>query len=236
MISVCMATYNGEKYIKEQIDSILPQLGEGDELVISDDSSVDRTVEIVQSYKDKRIKLFTNQKFHSPIFNFEFALKQAKGDIIFLSDQDDVWLPNKVEEMSKCLSNYDLVVSDCSVVDKDLKLIRSSFMNWKSSHEGGRFIKHLYKNPYLGCCMAFRNRLLKSAIPFPSHIAMHDIWLGLMALIGFKVYFLNIPLIKYRRHGNNASPASEKSHYSLSYKISYRAYLIKCLLCRYFFN
>ena len=90
MISVCMATYNGEKYIEEQLKSILSQLGENDEVIVSDDSSTDNTLAIVESFNDVRIKIFPNNKFHSPIFNFENALKQATGDYIFLSDQDDV--------------------------------------------------------------------------------------------------------------------------------------------------
>ena len=99
MISVCIATYNGSKYIKEQIDSILPQLDECDEIIVSDDSSTDNTLSILKSYHDRRIIIFTNQKFNSPIYNFENALKHAKGDIIFLSDQDDIWEFNKVQVM-----------------------------------------------------------------------------------------------------------------------------------------
>lgn len=99
MISVCIATYNGGKYIKEQLDSILFQLGKDDEVIISDDSSTDDTLSILESYHDERIVILTNQKFHSPVYNFENALKSAKGDFIFLSDQDDIWEPTKVEVM-----------------------------------------------------------------------------------------------------------------------------------------
>lgn len=100
MISVCMATYNGEKYIKEQIDSILKQLGSDDELVISDDGSSDGTIDIILGYHDPRIHLYKGS-FHSPAFNFENALKNATGDFIFLSDQDDIWYDNKVPEILK---------------------------------------------------------------------------------------------------------------------------------------
>ena len=102
MISVCMATHNGGKYIKEQIDSILVQISNEDELIISDDSSTDDTVEIIKKIKDKRIKLFENNKFFSPNLNFENALLHSKGDIIFLSDQDDIWKKDKV----KIMGNY----------------------------------------------------------------------------------------------------------------------------------
>lgn len=91
MISVCMPTYNGEKFIRIQLESILSQLGNDDEIVISDDSSTDKTVEITKSFNDSRIHLLENNTFHSPIYNLENALKNAKGDFIFLSDQDDEW-------------------------------------------------------------------------------------------------------------------------------------------------
>ena len=90
MISVCMATYNGEKYIQEQIDSILCQLSKDDELVISDDHSTDATCDIIKSYNDRRIKLFLNELAKGVTHNFENALLHSKGDIIFLADQDDV--------------------------------------------------------------------------------------------------------------------------------------------------
>ena len=104
MISVCIATYNGEKYIREQLDSILPQLGLDDEVIISDDSSTDNTLKIIEEYNDCRIKIFSNNKFYSPILNFENALKKAQGDFIFLSDQDDIWKSNKVEVVMKYLN------------------------------------------------------------------------------------------------------------------------------------
>ena len=127
MISVCMATYNGGHYIREQLDSILMQLGEGDEIIISDDSSTDDTLEIIASYADNRIKIFPGQHFHSPVFNFENALKQAKGDYVFLSDQDDVWKLDKVQVMLEELKRFALVVSDCMVVDKEGGVIQDSF-------------------------------------------------------------------------------------------------------------
>jgi len=108
-ISVCMASYNGEKYIRQQIDSILPQLGESDELIISDDSSTDDTISVVKSINDNRIKLIKDQKFKSPVSNFENAIKNATGDFIFLCDQDDIWQPNKVESVLPFLKQYDLV-------------------------------------------------------------------------------------------------------------------------------
>ena len=124
MISVCMASYNGEKYIKQQIDSILKQLSDEDELVISDDGSTDNTLSVIQSIHDKRIKLIHNQGEHGYSRNFENALKNSKGDYIFLSDQDDVWKDNKVETILPLLKKYAFVVHDTEMTDENLKVKR----------------------------------------------------------------------------------------------------------------
>ena len=123
MISVCMASYNGEKYIKEQIDSILKQLSDEDELVISDDGSTDNTLSVIQSIHDKRIKLIHNQGEHGYSRNFENALKNSKGDYIFLSDQDDVWKDNKVETI---LPLYGIQFNEIKRYEVDGEIISDS--------------------------------------------------------------------------------------------------------------
>lgn len=232
MISVCIATYNGEKYIKEQLDSILLQLGMNDEVIVSDDSSTDKTLDIIKSYKDKRIKIFPNNKFYSPIFNFENALKQAKGDYIFLADQDDIWLPNKVAIMTEYLKNgFDLVLSDGEIVDIDLNTISDSIYSLLHSKQG--FIHNFLHNSYSGSRMAFTRDLLNYVLPFPSRIAMHDIWIGLCAELYFNPLFISDKLILYRKHGDNVSVTGEKSPYSLRFKIQYRFYIFIQLIKRW---
>lgn len=230
MISVCLASYNGELFIKEQVDSILPQLSENDEIIISDDSSTDKTIQIINSYNDNRIKLYINKNSKSPATNFENALRQAKGDYIFLCDQDDVWFPDKVETVMSYFNKYDLIVTDCNVVNGDLELIEESF--FRSLNSGTGFWKNFIKNRYLGCCMAFKREVLDYALPFPSAIAMHDIWIGLLVELKGKPFFLNKPLILYRRHDNNASFGGGKSKNSLFYKIKYRTILLIDLFLR----
>lgn len=230
MISVCLASYNGELYIKEQIDSILPQLSDNDEIVISDDSSSDSTIKILMSYEDERIKLYKNHTKKSPVFNFENALKHAKGDYIFLCDQDDIWLPNKVKTIIPFFDKYDLIVSDCKVVDKRLNVLENSFFDSLKSGKG--FWKNFTKNTYLGCCMAFKKEVLDYALPFPSKIAMHDIWIGLLAELNGNSFFLKEQLILYRRHNNNASFGGGKSKNSFLIKIKYRTLLFIELMNR----
>lgn len=228
MVSVCMATYNGEKYIKEQIDSILIQLSDEDELIISDDSSSDRTVEIIKSYDDKRIKIIANQKFQSPILNFENALNYAKGNYIFLSDQDDVWGKNKVERMVEELHRYDLVVCNCKWFgEMSNNQVKSNF-EFRNSGKG--VVKNILVNGYLGNCMAFRKDVLSKALPFPKDIPMHDIWIGLIANVYFEVKFLDEILSYWRRHGTNTTQLDGlKSPNKVGTKIRYRLALIKNL-------
>lgn len=201
MISVCMATYNGEKYIKEQLSSILSQLSEKDEIIVSDDSSTDKTVEIIESFQDKRIKILKNNKFRQPNLNFENALKYSKGDIIFLSDQDDVWIENKVEIILNQLKKYDLIVSDAFITNEKLNITNESLFSEVNSNRG--ILKNIIKNIYYGCCMAFKRKVLKKALPFPKTREIgHDLWLGIIADRYFKVKFLKEKLIYFRRHEN----------------------------------
>jgi glycosyltransferase involved in cell wall biosynthesis len=223
-ISVCIPTYNGEKYIQEQLVSILVQLSAEDEIIISDDSSTDTTLEIIKSLQDSRIKLFENNTFKSPIFNLENALKHASGDVIFLADQDDIWEPEKVKITLNKLQNSDLVVSDCSLIDASGNLVDPSFYALNKTKSG--YLNNLIKNGFLGCCIAFNSKIKKSVLPFPKKIAMHDIWIGLTASLVGKVDFIEDKLIRYRRHGDNFSFTSAKSKFSVTYKLSYRIYFL----------
>jgi len=229
MISVCIPTYNGEKYIQQQLDSIFAQATRVDEIIISDDSSTDRTIEIIKSYNDNRIKLIENQKFSSSIFNLENALKHARGDYIFLADQDDIWYPDKVKIVLKHLENYNLVITDCKLIDENDNTLAPSFFQIVNSGKG--FFKNLIKNSYLGCCMAFDRNLLKYILPFPKRIAMHDIWIGLNAELFSSIYFCNEQLVRYRRHEGNRTPFTGRiSKNSIGYKLKYRIEMLLLIL------
>lgn len=238
MISVCITTHNGEKYIKEQIDSILPQISSEDEIIVSDDNSTDKTLDIVTNFKDDRIKILhhkqNDNKFEYPFYkvtkNFENALLHARGEIIFLADQDDVWLENKVKKILPLLEKKILVVHDCFIVDYKREIINSSYFNINRSKSG--VINNIINCSYLGCCMAFRKELLESALPFPQKPIAHDIWLGLLAELTRNVLFYDEKLIYYRRHDTNVSTSSNKSKFSLKIKISYRLILIFELIKR----
>lgn len=222
MISICIATYNGEKYIYQQIKSILSQLKSNDEIIISDDLSSDKTIEEINKLKDPRIKIFINSSRKGVVRNFENAIKHSSGEYIFLSDQDDIWIENKVSKYLPLLTKYDLVISDNTIVNDNLEPIRLSFFD---HHFSPKILENIWKNNYIGCCMAFRRNLINYIIPFPSSI-MHDVWIGIIAQHYGSVYFLDESLILYRRHNNNTSTCGEKSKNSITKKLSYRVRLI----------
>lgn len=224
MISVCMATYNGEKYIAEQLASILKQLSENDEVIISDDGSKDKTCELIKALGDKRIRLVFNQGEHGFTHNFENALKLAKGDYIFLSDQDDIWLDSKVADTMKVLEEYDFAVSDCITIDQNMNIIQKSRFETFDMKPG--FSNHLIKSRFLGCCMAFKRSVLDASLPFPKNdfLVEHDIWLAAVAFLYFNSKLIYKPLIYYRRHGNNVSEGGFTEGYSLKIKAKKRIY------------
>lgn len=229
MISVCMATYNGERYIKQQIDSILCQLNQEDELIISDDMSTDKTLDIVREYNEPRIKIYLHDKDHGFVKNFENALLYAKGDYIFLSDQDDLWMPNKVEKTLEYLKQNDFVVSDCLTINDRGEIISQSRIKDFSIKTG--FIRLMIKTRYLGCCMAFNKNVLSAILPFPNngYLIEHDLWIASVAECYFKTSLINEPLICYRRHGSNTSSGGNDKGYSLSIKAYRRLYRLQCL-------
>ena len=229
MISVCMATYNGEKYIEAQLRSILSQLSENDEVIVSDDASTDRTLEVVRQLNDDRIKIVHHETDHGYTKNFENALKYARGDYIFLSDQDDEWLPEKVNVTLSALKNADFVVSDCITQDENGNVLDPSRFKTFKIKKG--FWRLMIKTRYLGCCMAFKKNVLQAALPFPenSYYIEHDLWLAAVAELYFKVELINQPLIIYKRHGNNTSDAENGKGYPLSVKLKRRVYRLKCL-------
>lgn len=225
MISVCLASYNGMPYISAQISSILSQLSNEDELIISDDGSNDGTEKYIAecAQQDFRVTVLQGPCLGLQL-NFENALNHAKGSVIFLADQDDIWMPNKVRVMVDELNNCDLVVSDCYVVNRDLDIIHESFFSINNSENG--LIRNIMKNSHLGCCMAFNRKVLSHALPFPKNIPMHDWWIGLVAQSIGNVKLIDAQLILYRRHGSNASPTSEKSNNTLFRKIALRVKIL----------
>lgn len=230
MISVCMATFNGERFLKEQIDSILCQLSSEDELIISDDGSTDKTLDIITSYNDNRIKLLHHKKKKNKFYktlnvtystaNFENALRHTQGEYIFLSDQDDVWELNKIQKSLELLKTYDYVLHNFSVIDENGNVVQEEFYN--KSPLKFHFIYDIIHPNFWGCCSCFKRKILLKALPFPERICLHDMWLGLISVKIGKCFWNNNVLLKHRISSHNTSTGCKKSSNSLILKIRYR--------------
>jgi glycosyltransferase involved in cell wall biosynthesis len=218
MISVCMAVFNGEPYLFEQLRSILAQLDDEDEVIIVSDCSRDGSVELIEKIGDPRVALYQNDANVGPAVSFERAITQAKGQYIFLSDQDDVWRPDKVRITRQIFESTGAlaVVSDAQIVDAELNAMMSSLFLLRSSGPG--FWRNLYRNGFVGCCMAFRSDARSFLIPFPAHVGLHDEWIGLCSSIAGNVIFCDHKLIDYRRHGENVSSLGHGSLISMTRK------------------
>ncbi|MDE6244280.1 MAG: glycosyltransferase [Treponemataceae bacterium] len=233
MISVCMATYNGERFIREQIDSILPQLSTEDELIISDDGSTDGTLGILAGYTaaNARVKVLHHvpnsgySGHERATANFENALRNASGEYIFLADQDDVWHSNKVSICIKELEKCDFVVHGMNRMDCQGKLNKSS----TPLHIPKNWVAHILRMRLYGCCMAFRKKVLSVCLPFPKKLVGHDYWISALTIRFCTVSCIQQPLINYREHSMSVSQ-NKKS--SCLYKVSYRAALFFMIIRR----
>lgn len=222
-IDILLATYNGEKYVAEQIESILNQTYKNIRLVISDDCSTDNTREILKQYeKDKRVELHLQKENLGSTKNFEYLLKQVKNDLYMLSDQDDVWLEEKVEKSVELLKkeNADILFADLEVVNQNLETVYPSFNDFMLL---SRKIKKLINSKYLnylyncvtGCTLLSKKKFLDEKIlPLPnsSKYLIHDHWIALMVSIYGKSMYMPEKYIKYRQHGNNQLGTNKVSH------------------------
>jgi glycosyltransferase involved in cell wall biosynthesis len=225
MISVLLAAYCGEKFIAEQVASILPQLEAGDELLVSDDSPEGDTAtrDIVLAFGDGRIRYLQGPRRGGTIKNVEFLLGQAQGDILVLCDQDDVWLPGKLEIARESLPGASLLAHGALLTDEAL----CETGRCGSARPG--FWRNLVKNTYTGCCMAFTRELLPHILPFPEHIPMHDQWIGLRAEKFGRVRTIGEPYILHRRHGDTQTGRGSSA---LQQKLRWRWNLLQALYGR----
>ncbi len=223
-ISVCLATYNGEDFVVQQLESILDQLGPEDEVVVSDDASTDATVERITTLGDPRITVHRNGSNLGYSKNFENSLRRATGDLVFIADQDDVWLPDKVSTMVQALSVHDLVVSDVAIVDGDLRQTSPSHFDEYRVHAG--FLHNFLRTRYIGAAMAMHRRVLDVALPLPgrSDLCAYDYWLACVAELYFDVGLVRQPLMLYRRHDHTASSGGTASPHSVAHRVAVRAY------------
>jgi glycosyltransferase involved in cell wall biosynthesis len=212
-ITVCMAAYNGEKYIEQQLQSILSQIGLDDNIVIVNDCSIDKTLKIIHQIKDIRITVINNEINIGVVKSFEKSMAHASGEIIFLSDQDDIWMPTKVKSFLEIFNSYPditLALSDAQIIDNEDRTTARSYFNLRGKFNNG-LLNNVIKNKYHGCTMAFRREILAVALPFPRDIPMHDLWIGIVNSIYGKTFYIDAPLIQHRRHNNNTGHGYKSS-------------------------
>lgn len=205
LVSICLATYNGEKYLKEQLDSIINQTHKNLELIVQDDCSSDKTIEILESYKDKiDITIYKNEQNLGYIKNFESVLKKANGNFIAMCDQDDIWEKDKIELLLKNIDDATLIYSDSLLVDKDAKSLDKKFSqslknNFVSTKNPLAFLND---NCVSAHAMLFKKELLEFIFPFPANI-FFDAWIAAngASLNGIKFY--DACLVHYRQHDTN---------------------------------
>lgn len=203
-----MAVHNGAQYLLPQIQSILDQLDASDELIVVNDASRDASGLLLASLSDPRVCVLDNEENRGVVATFERALRCAQRETVFLSDQDDIWLPGKVAKILDVLESdltATLVVSDAVVIDGNGAIVTRSFFEKRGAFVAG-VIPNLIKNKYLGCTLAFRRSMLDYFLPIPKKVPMHDMWFGILNDIYGKTVYVDVPLVAYRRHGRNASP------------------------------
>ncbi|TWU13562.1 UDP-Glc:alpha-D-GlcNAc-diphosphoundecaprenol beta-1,3-glucosyltransferase WfgD [Symmachiella macrocystis] len=219
-VTIVLAAYNGQEYIREQIESLQQQTYANWTLLVRDDSSSDRTVDIVRELAnhDDRITLLNDaQGWLGTTQNFGTLLKaayDADAPYVLFADQDDVWHPEKIArqmELILCAEDEDgrnvpqLVHSDLAVVDEELRLIHDSFMGYEGlAHSPHQPLKTLLVQNFVTGCTALVNRaLLELAVPIPTDAALHDWWLALCAATTGRIHYLPAATVRYRQHSKN---------------------------------
>jgi glycosyltransferase involved in cell wall biosynthesis len=206
-VSVCMAAFQGERYVAAQLQSILIQLSDNDEVIVVDDHSSDKTCDEVRSLGDGRIRLIERPMNQGVAKSFEEALSYATGSVIFLSDQDDLWAHGKVPIVLRAFESnprVTLVVTDATLIDEDGNRLGNSYYAWRGQFSSGVW-SNLVRCKFLGCTMAFRSELVAKVLPFPHQFAvLHDIWIGVVnAITSGSTLYIDEPLVRYRRHSRS---------------------------------
>lgn len=217
-----MASYNGAKYIKQQIDSILEQLQPNDELIIVDDCSSDNTINIIRNFRNPSVKFYQNDENLGYVKTFEKAIVKAKNEVLFLSDQDDIWVQGRLQNMYERLNkNSNLLI--CSNFfafnNQGEEVVR--FKTKLTHRDGGetypKNIIDIFKGniAYFGCTMAFKSELKRYILPFPKYIDAHDLWIAMVANVLEKIVHLEEVTLHHRIHDKNTSFIQRKLHEKL---------------------
>jgi len=223
-----MATFNGERYVREQLDSILAQLGADDELVIVDDASSDSTVRVLEDVGDSRVNVYPRTANGGYVSAFQEAIGRSKGRYVLFSDQDDVWIPGRVERMVGALDSNQVVASNMVILGTDERprwwMPDSQARQWRRNVV--RIIAGI--SGYYGCGMGFRRDFATVIVPFPEFLSeSHDLWLALAGNLAHSIALVEEPTLRRRVHGENVTPTRPRS---VGKVLAARVMLIRCIL------
>lgn len=232
-ISVCIATFNGGDYIEEQLLSILNQIGESDEVVIVDDGSTDDTVSTILKLQDHRIKLTAHTLNRGYVRTFEDSITLARGSVIMLSDQDDMWPPGRVNKILNAFenANTDVIVGKFSYMFGSLPPPYSS--SFRKANDNCGLVNLAWwfagRLPFYGCCIAFKAEIRPSLIPFSCDAIGHDHALAIYSNVHDSVYFLDEAIVLRRLHSSNLT----SSNRSIPQKLISRVRFLRVVLRHY---
>jgi glycosyltransferase involved in cell wall biosynthesis len=218
-VSVCMATYNGEAYLREQLDSILAELEPQDEVVIVDDASSDGTVELLNTLTDPRVSVHARVENKGYVRTFEEALSLASGEVLMLADQDDVWIAGRRAALVEATAERAVAASNLILLGDDAPL-RSPLTgrDWLlRAADGPKQWRNQWRiligdAPYFGCAMAIRRDFVDRALPFPQYLVeSHDLWIATVANAAGELAHVERPTLRRRLHDDNASSERPRS-------------------------
>lgn len=209
MVSIALATYNGEKFLRQQLDTLITQTYKNIEIIICDDNSTDTTWQILREYKEnyKNIKIFRNKENLGFIKNFELAVSLCKGDFIAISDQDDLWQPEKIEKLVNNINGYSLIYSDSAFIDENGASLGEKMGDTYSFVEGFDGRNFTLTNCVSGHASMFRRDLLPHLLPFPSCVD-YDWWAAFVATTQNGLKYFDECLVAYRQHAQSVTDNS----------------------------
>lgn len=210
LVSVVMATYNGERFVGIQLESILSQTYPHLEVIIVDDGSTDSTYGILEGYatKDHRIKLFKNEKNLGYVKNFEKGLSLATGEYIAPSDQDDIWLPHKIQFLLDRIDKSAVIYANSALIDESGELMGRKLSDVKRLATFNDCLNYTIGNSAPGHGMLLKKEIVTASFPLPTMIP-HDYWLGFVATFYSELTYVDEVLVLYRQHGANVFGAAK---------------------------
>lgn len=202
LISILLCTYNGEEFLQEQLDSLLKQTYPNIEIIVSDDASSDKTKSIIENYsKDRRLTVYYQEQNIGYIKNFEFALQKSTGAYICFSDQDDIWLPEKIDTLFKHIGDKWLAYSNSKLIDESGNDLNKQLSDLTAMYSGNNTKGFIFGNTVWGHSMLISRKLLNHLLPFPENIP-YDIYIAFKAATLTGIQYVDESLTLYRQHAN----------------------------------